>query len=189
MSPDDVETLLQGPGGYRSDAVARFVWQIDEQRRALLDDVRGLAVEDLGWQAAPGVNTIGMLLAHIAYAEAHLTQVGLQGEAVGHAHDVIGIREQDEGLPLPPGGRPPAALQDRDLAFYLDALERARTRTREVARTLSDDDLERRIVRPRPDGRRRVFNVGWVFYHLIEHEAGHRAQVNLLRHLRSALAG
>ena len=29
----------------------------------------------------------------------------------------------------------------------------------------------------------RVFNVGWVLYHLIEHEAGHRGQINLLRHL------
>jgi len=29
-----------------------------------------------------------------------------------------------------------------------------------------------------------VFNVGWVFYHMIEHEAGHHGQINLLRHLQ-----
>jgi len=35
----------------------------------------------------------------------------------------------------------------------------------------------------RPDGSERVFNVGWVLYHILEHEAGHRGQINLLRHL------
>jgi hypothetical protein len=29
-------------------------------------------------------------------------------------------------------------------------------------------------------------NIGWALYHLVEHEAGHRAQINLLRHLHRA---
>ena len=53
-----------------------------------------------------------------------------------------------------------------------------------VARFLWQLD-ERRVTRPRPDGGTRVFNPGWVLYHLIEHEAGHHAQINLLRHLRN----
>ena len=32
--------------------------------RALIADTRGLTPEALGWQPAPGMNTIGMLLAH-----------------------------------------------------------------------------------------------------------------------------
>jgi hypothetical protein len=35
-----LETLLAAPAGYRSLEVARFLWQMDEQRRALLADVR-----------------------------------------------------------------------------------------------------------------------------------------------------
>jgi hypothetical protein len=31
---------------------------------------------------------------------------------------------------------------------------------------------------------RRVFNVAWMLYHILEHEAGHRAQILLLLHLR-----
>jgi uncharacterized damage-inducible protein DinB len=179
-----LETLLATPPGYASAAVARFMWQLEEQRRGLLEDTRALTPDDLAWQIAPGMNTMGMLLAHTAYAEAHLTQVGLAGEAVGHAHDVVGISEAEEGLPLPPGGRPPAALAGRDIAYFHAMLEQARVRTREVARGLTDADLERRVTRSRPDGTGRVFNPGWVLYHLIEHEAGHHAQINLLRHLR-----
>jgi uncharacterized damage-inducible protein DinB len=52
-----------------------------------------------------------------------------------------------------------------------------------VAATLGDDDLARDVHRRRVDGSERVFNVGWVLYHILEHEAGHRGQINLLRHL------
>jgi uncharacterized damage-inducible protein DinB len=178
-----LETLLTTPEGFRSREVARFLWQMDEQRRALLADMRGLAPDELAWQPAPGMNTIGMLLAHIAYAEAHLTQVGLAGEATGHAQDVIGITEADEGMPLPRDGRPPAALRGRALEFFDDLLARARARAKQVAAGLADADLDRVVTRARPDGTRRVFNVGWVLYHILEHEAGHHGQINLLRHL------
>ena len=181
-----LETLLVAPPGYACATVARFMWQLDEQRRALLEDTRALTAEELAWQPAPGMNTIGMLLAHIGYAEAHLVQVGLEGEARGHAHDVVGITDAEEGLPLPPGGQPPAALAGRELGFFDALLAKARARTREVAACLTDADLERHVFRPRPDGTRRVFNPGWVLYHLIEHEAGHHGQINLMRHLRAA---
>jgi len=183
-------TRLETPAGYRSSEVARFIWQLDEQRRRLIEDTRGLTIAELEWQPAPGMNTIGMLLAHIAFAETHLGQVGLAGEAAGHAHEVIGISEEDEGLPLMAGAPPPPALMGKDLAFFDDALESARAHTHRVAKPLADEDLLTEIVRPpRPDGTRRVFNKGWVLYHMLEHEAGHHAQINLLRHLRRSTMG
>jgi uncharacterized damage-inducible protein DinB len=178
-----LQTLLVTPPGYRSETVARFLWQLDEQRRALLDDTRGLTPEDLEWQPAPGMNTIGMLLAHVAYAENHLTQVGLEGKATSDTRAAIGITEEEEGLPLAPGAPPSPALAGRDLAWFDGLLERARSYTRKVALTLTDQDLAREVRRPRPDGTQRVFNVGWVLYHMLEHEAGHHGQINLLRHL------
>ena len=178
-----IETLLATPAGFRSAEAARFLWQMDEQRRGLIELTRGASVEELAWQPAPGMNSIGMLLAHIAFAEAHLTQVGLRGEANGHAQDVIGITEEEEGLPLPPGAPPSPALAGKHLEFFDDLLRRARAHTHAVARALDDADLARTVTRTRPDGTRRVFNVAWVLYHLLEHEAGHRGQVALLRHL------
>jgi hypothetical protein len=179
-----IETLLSTPPGYRSVQVARFLWQMDEQRRRLTADTRGLAAADLRWQPAPGTNSIGMLLAHIAFAEVYLVQVGLLAEAEGHVQDVIGLTEEEEGMPLAPGAPPAPAFDGRELGYFDDLLARARAHTRQVALTLSDQDLERRVTRPRPDGSQRVFNLGWMLYHLLEHEAGHHAQINLLRHLR-----
>lgn len=178
-----IETLLAAPPGYRSTTVARFLWQLDHQRGALLAGVRDVGAEELHWQPRPGMNTVAMLLAHVAYAESHLVQVGIEGRETSDTRSVIGITEEEEGLPLAPGAPPSPALAGRALAEFEGMLARAREYTRRVAVGLDDADLERRVVRPRPDGSRRVFNVGWVLYHLLEHEAGHRAQVAMLRHL------
>jgi len=185
MSPI-VETRIVTPEGFTSRDVARFLWQMDEQRRLTLDATRALAPADLEWQHAPGMNTIGMLLAHVAFTEANLAQVGLLGEPMGHPQDEIGITDTDAGVPLPPGGRPPATLAGRPIAWFHDVLARARALTHRAARPLGDADLDVVIQRPpRPDGTVRRFDRAWVLYHLIEHEAGHRAQIQLLKHLRS----
>lgn len=181
-----VETLLTGPQGYASREVARFLWQLDEQSRRLTQDTRGLTPADLEWQVAPGTNSIGMLLAHIAYAETHLGQVGLLDEPAGHSRDVIGITEDDEGMPLAPGAPPSPALAGRTLEDYDDMLRRAREHTKAAARKLTDADLDQLVRRPprAADGVIRVWNKAWVFYHMLEHMAGHHYQINLLRHLR-----
>ena len=179
-----VRTLLEAPPGFRSGSVARFLWQMDEQRRTLIAGTRDLSPEDLSWQPAPGMNTIGMLLAHIAYAENHLTQVGLEGRPTSDTQAAIGLSVEEEGMPLAEDAPPSPALAGRDLAWFDALLGRARDYTRRVAMTLEEADLAREVHRRRPDGTERVFNVGWVFYHLIEHEAGHRGQIALLKRLR-----
>ena len=181
--PDIVQTLLVVPGGYRSTTVGRYVAQMDDQSRRLTDDTRGLEPEPLGQQLAPGMNTIGMLLAHIAVAEVHMASVGLEGREDSDVPSVLGIRIEDDGLPLPPDGLPPAALRGKELAYFDDLLGRARVNTKRVASQLTDEDLARRITRQRPDGSTRVFDVDWMLYHMVEHQAGHYAQINLLKHL------
>lgn len=186
MSPV-VETRIVTPDGFSSREAARFLWQLDEQRARLLQATRGLVPADLAWQQAPGMNTIGMLLAHLAFSETNLAQVGLLGEPAGHPQDVIGITEAEHGMPLPPGGRPPEALAGRPLEWFDAMLANARAVTHRAARALTDADLDVVVQRPpRPDGTVRRFDRAWVLYHLVEHEAGHRAQIQLLRHLRGA---
>ena len=187
--PAALQTLIELIPGYRSATVATLVGCLEEQSRKLFEDVKDVTVEDLGWQPAPGMNTIGMLLAHIAVAEAHLTDVGLLGKPDSDIEGAIGIHGDDDGLPLPPGGTPPAALRAKDLAFFKGLLERARAHLAKASMALSDDDLERQIVRRRPDGSQRIFNVRWVLYHAIEHEAGHHGQILLLKHLRENARG
>src|SRR5262249_26406274 len=135
----------------------------------------------------PGMNTRGMVLVHLAYNEVYVGQVGLRGEPAPHVRDVLGIGEEEEGMPLAAEAPPPAAQRGRDLDWFLDLLARAREHTLAIAVGLSDSDLERQVVRRRADGSERAFNLAWVFHHILQHEAGHRYQINLLTHLRLAM--
>lgn len=182
-----VRTVYRPTGESRSERVAFAMWALDEQTRKLLDDTRALTPADLVWQPAPGTSSIGMLLAHIAVAEVHIASVALAGLPTSDIPAVIGIREEDDGMPLPAGAPPPAGLADRPVEWFHDLLARARAHTRQVVRALADDDLVREIPRPRPDGGTRFLDGMWGLYHLIEHEAGHHFQINQLRHLRRLL--
>lgn len=185
--PARVETRIEPEPGFRSAAAGAWVAMMEAQRRALVSEIAELSTDDLAWQPAPGTNTIGMLLAHIAVAETHLTDVGLLGKPDSDVPAIIGIRVEDDGLPLPEGGRPPAVLAGKDAAYFRDLLARARAHFRAAAAALEDADLDRVVVRKRPDGGERVFNVRWVIAHALEHEAGHRGQILQLKHLRRAI--
>jgi hypothetical protein len=55
-----------------------------------------------------------------------------------------------------------------------------------MAKDRVPEDLDREIPRERPDGSVRLLNVRWYYYHLLEHFAGHRGQIQLLVHMRRA---
>jgi uncharacterized damage-inducible protein DinB len=188
MSPR-IQRLLQPAEGVTSRVAGTFLWQLDDLNRRLTLDTRGATAEELAWQSAPGMNTIGMLLAHVAVIEVGWIQVAVLRFDRWEEERVLGVPHEAFGMPLPEDGAPPALLQGKDLAYFDDLLERARVHTREALAPLSDDDVERTFERPRPNGDVVEANVGWVLYHLVEHLAGHYGQILMLRHQHRALAG
>ena len=176
------------PGaGFLSREAALFVAQLDDQSRRLVDDTRALTPAALEWQPASGQNTMGMLLAHIACWEVFWTRMVLEDRPMPfEVRDVLGLDRTDVGTPLPADGRPPAGLAGKDIAYFHDLLARARAHTLEIARGLTDADMEREVTRQRPDGSQNAITVRWALYHMLEHLAGHYGQVNLMRHLQRA---
>jgi uncharacterized damage-inducible protein DinB len=165
----------------KSSLVGLFLAQLDDQNRNLAEDTRGLTPDELYWQPAPGMNTIGMLLAHIALVE--VAWIGAAARGLDFFQiDELPVKWADSGVPLPADAAPPAALRGKDLAFYDDLLARARAFTRKALAPLTDADLALRRSRIRRDGTHVDYNVGWALYHVLEHEAGHYGQINLLRH-------
>jgi uncharacterized damage-inducible protein DinB len=171
------------PSEFRSHEIGLFVAQLDDQSRRLGLDTRSLTPDELAWQPGPGLNTIGMLLAHIALAEVYWIQVGPMARPEFDSMGVLGMGPDDDGMPLPAGGAPPQGLAGKSLAYFDDLLERARAYTRKNTASLADADLTRESSRTRDDGTKSAFTVRWVLYHILEHEAGHYGQILLLRHL------
>jgi uncharacterized damage-inducible protein DinB len=176
------------PSGFQSHEAGLFVAQLDDQARRLTEDTRDLSPEELAWQPAQGMNTIGMLLTHIAMVEVYWIQIGLEVLPEFDSGRVLGIELGNYGLAMTETGTPPAALVGRDLAFFDDLLARARAHTRRHTVGLKETDLTRESSLTRRDGTLLSFTFRWVLYHFLEHQAGHYGQILLLRHLyRSAL--
>lgn len=174
--------VLVVPGGYACGEAASFMAQLDDQSDRLLKDLEGITPAELEWQPRPGMNTIGMLLAHNAIVEVLWSQVGVAGEPLD-TKSVLGLDAwAGDGMPMPPEGTPPAHLAGKLLSFYLDLLERARAFAKQKAKTVQDSELELIRRRTRRDGTENEFSVRWVLYHMLEHFAGHYGQILLLRH-------
>lgn len=177
-----ISRQIVSPTGYASREAGAFVAQLDDQTRRLTEDTRDLTPEELAWQPAPGMNTIGMLLAHIAIVEAYWLHVATSGGTPLSSQEVLGIGEDDDGMPLAAGAGPPQTLHGKSLDFYDDLLARARKYTVALTRGMSDAELDRTFTRRRKDGSEDTFNIRWVLYHVLEHFAGHYGQILLLRH-------
>ncbi len=179
--PEVIHFVLEPAPGTKSRLVGLFLWQLDDQSRRLHEDTRGATPEELAWQSGPGMNTIGMLLAHIAVVEASWIDRGLHG-LPDLAAGVLPIGRNETGMPLAERAAPPPALDGKDLAFFDDLLARSRVHTKRELATLTDADLDRRFRRRPPGDVEYEISVGWMLYHILEHEAGHYYQINLLRH-------
>src|SRR5258708_7269389 len=112
-----------------------FLAQMDDQSRRPLADLRGATTADLQWQPKRGMNTIGMLLAHIAIVEVFWLHVALERASEAAIQKVTRVGGDDDGMPLPAGGSPPAALGDRALGWYTKLLARSRAWARQTVRS------------------------------------------------------
>lgn len=180
-----IERKLVAPGGFDPAAnprVASFAGQLDDLLVRLRKAVAGLETRHLEWQPQTGMNTIGMLLAHLAVVDVWWMRIAPHGIPVEDSEpimrEIIGIGMDDDGLPLPVHGRHPASLAGKPLEEYLGMIDRARAATNAELQRWSDADLATTFRL-----RDRVITREWTVYHVIEHFAGHFGQILLLEHM------
>jgi uncharacterized damage-inducible protein DinB len=186
------KVTLPVPEGYdpgTSPVVSTTAAQLDALLATLTRPVGEATPEQLEWQLRPGVNTIGMLLAHLAIVEVYWVEVVGRGiesdeEANRIVHRTLGIRMEEDGMPLAEDGIHPRSLAGKTAADYLEILRKARAATHRVLRSWDDGRLvETRTV----DGRE--VSLAWLLYHLVEHFAYHHGQIAQLASLRQRPQG
>jgi len=134
------ERLMAIPDGYDGNTqlmVATFAAQLEAQYEKLKKAVEGLTVEQLEWQLHPGMNTIGMLLAHIAIAEIFWINIAPaeihdKNEWDRIINDLIGLLGHEDGMPLPKDGKHPESLAGKNLDQYMSMLAIARATTSKI---------------------------------------------------------
>jgi len=189
MSPVTRNTLVI-PSGYASQEVASFIAQLDDLLKRQRDQTRELTPADLEWQSAPGMNTIGMLMAHQAIIEVAWIGIAFEDLQLDQVRckEILGLGTKEDGMPLPEDGAPPAGLAGKDLAFYDDLQTRAREYVKGVAVRVKDSDLT--IIRPRTrsNGEPRELEMRWMMHFMVGHFANHFGQIMLLQHARQAMS-
>jgi hypothetical protein len=172
------------PRGYdrkTQSKVGLFAAQLDDQLKWLKKYVKGLTVKQLEWQKQPGMNTIGMLLAHLALVEVWWIKMAPEGipwgpDAKKIIQKICGF--EDDGLPIPPDGRHPKYLRGYTIEKYLAKLAKARRLTHRVLKTWRDRDLDTLYGQNKSQ-----FSRIWTMYHVLEHFASHFGQILLLKHM------
>ncbi len=179
------ERKLAIPAGYdpgKNPMVTSFAAQLDDQLELLRKSCSDLEVRHLEWQPQPGVNTIGMLLAHLAVVDVWWIRIAPNAVPESDADtifkEIIGIGGDDDGLPLPPDGKHPATLSGKTMSDYFAMLDNARTTTHKELHKWRDADLQTTYQL-----RDRTISREWTAYHVLEHFAAHFGQILLLKHL------
>jgi uncharacterized damage-inducible protein DinB len=161
--------------------VGLFAAQLDDQLKRLKNTVKTLSVKQLEWQQRPGMNTIGILLAHLAVVEVWWINLAPNGVSWGPdgrkmIHKILGFG--DDGLPLPPDGLHVGHLRGFTIEKYMAVLAKARRSIHREMKTWRDRDLDK-LYRLN----KRQFSRMWTLYHVLEHFAAHFGQILLLKHM------
>jgi uncharacterized damage-inducible protein DinB len=168
-------SLMINPLDAASPDIGRFLWVMEDIRTVTKRVVAGIDPTVLDWAPSPALNSIGTLLAHIAIVEA----------------DWLYTEVLEQDFPpeiaalLPPTSRDPdghlTRVHGRAVAEHLAVLDAVRARLLAVFLPMSPAEYRR--VRHLPD-----YDVTpeWCLYHLAEHEAAHRGEIETVRTLAEA---
>jgi len=164
--------------GY-SPQIGRYVAQMNEVRSDLKGELKDLSIEQIDWHPDEQTESIGTMLLHIDAVEWSWIHEDIFGRP-----DSEYPGDWSEAMPIRVSA---PQVQGRPVEWYLQKLDATRERTLEVLGGFTDADLPRLVgeSEPRPGQEKRsyLFTIDWIIWHIIEHEATHVGQVELLRRL------
>ncbi len=159
--------------------VGHYVVQMTEVRRHLTEELAQLSQEQLDWHPDEETESIATLLLHIDAVEWSWIHEDILGRP---SEEYPG--EWSEAMPI---RCDVPQVTGRPVEWYMDKLNRTRERTLEILRGFADTDLARLVGESEPasgeEKRSRLYTIDWIIWHLIEHEAAHVGQIELLRRI------
>lgn len=171
------------------DRISVWVAQLQSQHQLIVQQLAGLTISELEWQPCAGVNTIGMLLAHIAVTEVYWMSAATipshtPERLAERVRAILGIDLNDDGMPIGNSGNHSLALRDTMISEYLSMIESARIETLSIVRRWNDGLLRQSFWH---DDTQVTYD--WVLFHIVEHASSHIGQALYTKRLRKQLMG
>jgi uncharacterized damage-inducible protein DinB len=141
---------------------ADYLSRLERLHENCSQSIEDLSVEALDWQPGPGMNSIAVLITHLAGAERYWI-----GDIVGR--DSSGRVRAEE-----------FQTQGLDAATLLERLSGTLAHSRGVLEQLEMSDLSSLRTSPMHEG---DFTVGWALAHALEHSALHTGHIEITRQL------
>jgi uncharacterized damage-inducible protein DinB len=157
-------------------AVSVIKYMLEDVRRITLSGIKGLDKGQLFKEPVPGEFPIGAYLMHLVEVDIFWFEVASgkkMPEEFSKRCYYNNWYDSLEEKPVPPA-------EPIEVDEYLNLLAESRKIVLDYMDTLTDDDIEENIQRPRRDGSMESIPRKWILYHLIEHEAHHRGQMFML---------
>jgi uncharacterized damage-inducible protein DinB len=159
--------------GYEPD-IGRWLWALEDTRRATQVGLADITQPELDWTPPGEGNSIGTLLYHVAAIELDwlYTEV-LEGRAPWpqEVADLFRVEVRDGQGRL-------SLIQGVGLSDHIYRLDVVREHLLEAFRVMTVHEFHQLRSFPAYD-----VTPEWVLHHLIQHEADHRGQIELLRSL------
>lgn len=170
----EIETL-EPVAGF-TPGIGHYVAQLQRTRAELLRQVEHLTPAQLSWHPNDTIESIGTQMLHVAAVE----WSWIYGDILGGSPDNDYPGSWKEAAPIQLGV---PQVSGKPLAYFTDRLQQDRDAILAALNGLTDTDLPRMITDEESGDQ---FSVDWILFHLVEHEAHHAAQVELLRRLLPA---
>jgi hypothetical protein len=163
------------------------IWaaQLDFQLKKLKTAVKGLTVKQLEWQQEPGMNSIGMLIAHdilveVWWACVAAKEIPWDPDGKKIIKKILGF--EDDGIPLAPDGKHPAYLKNYTVDKYMAAVARGRRAVLTEMKKWRDKDLDKYYTLV-AEGKTIRLTRARTLCHMLGHFCGHYGQILLIKHM------
>lgn len=161
------------PVACQADEIGRWIYALEQVRKKTLATVAGAPSELLDWGGPnDDQNSIGSLLYHVAFVELSWIYLDtLQMEFPEGVQALVPLQGWNDANQM-------AVVKGVSLEEHIARLDESRRITLSLLTEMSLEEWRR--PRPPVDGKDYVSSPEWVVFHLIEHEAGHAAQISSL---------
>ncbi len=153
-----------------SPEIGQLVSMMNYARLTTLNAIKGLTIEQLDYLPYRDSNSIGALLLHMAAVEFGF-QVELFDKRKPNKHE-----SEEWGAAYQLGDLGRNQIKGNPLEFYIEKLEKVRSRTLEEFKKRSDEWLYEEVL-----WGNNLSNNYFIWFHTFEDEINHRGQIRILR--------